>query len=143
MLLQVLIWIAVAIACIVVGKYLGTWLFGAKKEVSGIKRAAQSLSISLREAGLKRIPAMLDEFVVGDADDLFNGLKDLALVLKAGNESIVKELDATFDRCLNAKLSTPEGRALVEAKLNDAKKVAFEIAKAAAPVVATAVIAAL
>jgi hypothetical protein len=37
---------------------------------------------------------------------------------------MIKEVQATFDSMLNKKLSTPEGRALIEAKLAEAKKIA-------------------
>jgi hypothetical protein len=142
MLLQGIVWICVAVACVVAGKYVGTWLFGAKKQISGVKCAMQSLSISLREVGLRRIPEALEGFVVGDVDDLFVSLKDLAVLVKSGNETILKELEGTFDRVLGVKLSSPEGRALIEAKLNEAKKNAIEVAKVVGPVVAKAAVAA-
>ena len=50
------------------------------------------------EHGLKRLPAVLEEFVVGDVDDLFESIKEFAVMLKGGNEAIVKELDGTFER---------------------------------------------
>ena len=70
-------------------------------------------------------------------------IRDLSKLVQAGNEAIVKELEATYERVLAVKLSTPEGRAVLKAKLAEAEKIAVEIAKAAAPVVAAAAIAAL
>jgi hypothetical protein len=141
--MNIILWVLLAVACVVVGKRAGGWLFGAKKQVAGLKRSMQSLAISFREAGLKRLPEALEEFVVGDADDLFANLKDLATILKSGNEAILKELDGTFERVLGVKLSSPEGRALIEAKLVEAKQTAIEVAKVVGPVVAKAAIVAM
>jgi len=52
--------VLVVVGCVVVGKYLGRKFFKTKKEVSGVKRAAQKWSVALREGGLKRIPDMID-----------------------------------------------------------------------------------
>jgi hypothetical protein len=134
MFLQVVIWIVVGIAALVVGKEVGKWLFGAKQNLTNARRAVQSLAISLRQAGLVRVPEVFEEFVVGDVPDLLLGLEDLAKLLKAGNETILKELDQTFERVLGVKLSTPEGRAVIKAKLDEAAKVAVVVAKVAAPV---------
>jgi hypothetical protein len=137
------LWILAVVGCIVIGREIGKWLFGKNTKLHAAKRAAQALSITLREYGLKLIPSLLDDLVVGDAYDMIEKIRDLAKVVQAGNETIVKELEATYDRVLAVKLSTPEGRAVVKAKLAEAEKVAVEIAKAAAPVVAAAAVAAL
>jgi putative component of toxin-antitoxin plasmid stabilization module len=136
--MNLMLWIVVALAAIVVGKEVGKLAFGAKKNLTGMRRAAQSLSIALREAGLTRIPAALENFCVGDLDDLLEGIKELSVTLKSGDGVIMKELEQTFDRMLGCKLKSPEGRALVEAKLAEAKKVALEVAKVALPVVVAA-----
>ena len=113
---------------------------GWKKDVSGLKRFAQTLAIILREHGLKRLPAVLEEFVGGDVDDLFESIKEFAVMLKGGNEAIVKELDGTFERMLYIKLSTPKGRAVLAARLVEAEKIA-EAAKTAAPIAAAVAVA--
>jgi len=140
MILQVVIWCLVAASCLVVGKWLGSKWFGVKKDISGLKRAAQRLSIMFRERGLKRIPTMFDEFVIGDVDDLFQSMKDFAIMVGDGEEAIAKELDGAFERSLTTRLSSPEGRAALKVKLEAAQSIAVEIAKAAAPVVAAAAI---
>jgi hypothetical protein len=73
---------------------------------------------------MRVIPDALDEFVIADANGLLEKLHDLSTILKAGNETMIKEVQATFDSMLNKRLSTPEGRALIEAKLAEAKKIA-------------------
>jgi hypothetical protein len=142
-MVQVLVWVCVAVACFVVGQWIGKKLFGVKKDVSKLKRSMQSLAITLREHGLRRLPEALEEAVVGDVDDIFVAVKDFATVVKAGNEAIVCELEGTFNRMLDNKLTSPEGRALVEAKLNEAKKVAIEVAKVVAPIAAKAAVVAV
>jgi hypothetical protein len=137
------LWILAVAGCIVIGREIGKWLFGKNTKLHAAKRAAQALSIKLREFGLKLIPSLLDDLVVGDAYDMIEKIRDLSKVVQTGNDAIVRELEATYERVLAVKLSTPEGRAVVKAKLAEAEKVAVEIAKAAAPVVAAAAIAAL
>jgi hypothetical protein len=137
------LWILAVVGCIVIGREIGKWLFGKNTKLHAAKRAAQTLSIKLREFGMKLIPSLLDDLVVGDAYDMIERIRDLSKVVQAGNDAIIKELEATYDRVLAVKLSTPEGRAVLKAKLAEAEKVAVEIAKAAAPAVAAAAIAAL
>ena len=136
--LQIVTWVLVAIAALLIGREAGKWLFGAHKNLANLKRSAQSLSIALRDAGLKRLPSILEEFVVGDVPDLLAAINDMAVVAKAGNEAILKELEGTFDRVLDVKLNSPEGRALIKAQLQAAEAVAV----AAAPVIAKAAVAA-
>lgn len=133
------IYFVVAVAALVVGRELGKWIFKGKKDVSQLKRSMQTLAIALREHGLRRLPTALEEAVVGDLDDVFASIKDFATVVKSGNETILKELDGTFERCLGVKLSTPEGRAVVEAKLKEAAKAAVVVAKIVGPIAIAAV----
>jgi hypothetical protein len=142
-MIQLLIWVVLAVMAYFVGREIGKRWFGVKKDVSGMRRSAQQLAIVLREHGLRRLPTMLEAFVVGDVDDLFDDIKTFAEMVKMGNEAIVKELEGTFDRMLGVKLNSPEGRALIKARVEAAEKVALEVAKAAAPIVAAAAIAAL
>jgi hypothetical protein len=143
MVMQVLVWIVVAVLAVIVGKWLGVKLFGAKKDVSNLRRSAQVLSIALRDAGLKRLPVILEQFVVGDVPDLLDSIHEMSIVVKSGNDAILKELADTFDRVLGMKLQSPEGRAAIKIRVLEAEKVALEVVKVAAPVVAAAAIAAL
>ena len=139
-MLQVALWIGLAVVAVLVGKEVGKRLFAGKKNLTSLKRSSQTLAIALREHGLKRLPEVLEEFTVGDVDDLLTSIKDFATVVKAGNEAIVRELDGTFERMLGVKLRSPEGRAWLKAQLAEAEKVALEVA---VPVAAAAVAAAL
>ena len=139
--MSVLMWVLVVLGCVLVGTEAGKLLFVGNDKLASKKRAIQSLSVALREIGMRIIPDALDEFVIADANGLLEKLHDLSTVLKAGNETMIKEVQATFDSMLNKKLSTPEGRALIEAKLAEAKKIAdvvIPIAVTAAKAAATA-----
>jgi hypothetical protein len=124
--------VCVAIAVLLVGREAGKWLFGANTNISNLKRSAQSLAIVLREFGLKLLPTILEAFVVGNVADLLAAINEMATVAKSGNEAILKELDGTFDRVLEVKLRSPEGRALLKAQLQAAEAAAI----AAGPMVA-------
>ena len=134
--MQIVLWALLGLAALLVGKELSKWLFGAKKTFLGSKRAAQSLAIAFRSAGLTWLPVILEEYVVGDATSLFKSIDEAAAVVRNGNDAIMRELEGTFERVLDMKLSTPEGRALVKAKLDLAVAIATpavkEIVKAAA-----------
>lgn len=139
-LMQVLTWAVLASVCLVVGRVVGKKLFGVKKDLSILKRSAQTLAIQLRDMGLKRLPAILEEFVITDVDALLQSIKELAAVVKGGNEAIVKELDGTFERMLDTKLRSPEGRALLKSKLNAIETAAGEMVIAATPMIAAAAV---
>jgi hypothetical protein len=120
-------WILVVIACLLAGREIGKVISdrtnGAndgKRSLSGIKRDAQALAIKLREYGLKLLPTVLEDLVVGDVVDLFNKIKELAAIVRAGDEAVLKELDGTYERVLEKKLATKEGRAVLQAKLAEA-----------------------
>ena len=57
------LWILAVVGCIVIGREIGKRLFGTNTKLYAAKRAAQALSIKLREFGLKLIPSLLDDLV--------------------------------------------------------------------------------
>jgi hypothetical protein len=128
---QIALILVCAVAALVVGKAGGQWLFGAKKDLTKSRRAAQTLAIALREAGLRKIPVALEQYAVGDLPDLLEGIQDLATLVKSGSGPIMQELEKTFENALNVKLQSPEGRALIAAKLAEAVKIAAPIVIAA------------
>ena len=113
----VVIWILAALLCVLVGREIGTWLFGKNEELMAKKRAAQVLATKLRDAGLKLLPALLEDFAVGDVNDLLQKIHDTAKLVEAGSDAIEKELEATYENVLAKKLATPAGLALVKAKI--------------------------
>jgi hypothetical protein len=131
-LFQILLLAAVAFYAVKNFKVFTKIKVKARAKVADYRKDAQEFSIQLRERGFRKIPRILDAFVLdGDARTFFGGLREM---LGEGPDQVLKELDATFDRVLESKLSTPEGRALLRAKLEVAEKVV----KAAAPVVIAA-----
>jgi hypothetical protein len=113
----VVIWILAAIACVLVGREIGKWLFGKNETLTAKKRSAQVLAIKLRAAGLKLLPSLLEDFAVGDVNDLLQKIHDTAKLVESGNDAIERELESTYESVLDKKLATPEGMALVKAKI--------------------------
>jgi len=113
----VVIWILAAVACVLVGREIGKWLFGKNEALTTKKRDAQVLAIKLRAVGLKLLPALLEDFAVGDVNDLLEKIHDLSKLVESGNDAIEKELESTYENVLDKKLATPEGMALVKAKI--------------------------
>lgn len=110
-----------------------------RTKIADYRKDAQEFSIELRERGFRKVPKILDAFVLdGDPRTFFGGLREM---LGEGPDQVLKELDATFDRVLESKLGSPEGRDVLRAKLEVAEKVAvgaIKVAKAVAPVVIAA-----
>ena len=113
----VVIWILAAVACVLVGREIGKWLFGKNETLTAKKRSAQVLAIKLRAAGLKLLPSLLEDFAVGDVNDLLQKIHDTAKLVESGNDAIERELESTYESVLDKKLATPEGMALVKAKI--------------------------
>ena len=111
------IWILAVAVCVLVGRDLGKWLFGANEKLMTKKRAAQKLATVLRDNGLKLLPSLLDDFAVGDVHDMVEKIHDVAKLIDAGSDAIVKELEATYENVLAKKLATPEGLAYIKAKI--------------------------
>lgn len=113
----VVIWILAVVVAILVGREIGKWLFGANGKLMEKKRAAQVLAGKLRAAGLKRIPAFLEAFAVGDVQDMLEQIHDLAKLVEAGSDAITKELEVTYENVLAKKLAMPEGLAYIKAQI--------------------------
>ncbi len=105
-----------------VGFFGAKWLFKKDTEIENRRRGAARLAAVLKAYGLVRIPEFLIDYSVGDYSGMAEKIKSLAEVFLAGEEPVVKEFDAVFDRVLIEKLKTEAGRALIAAKLSDATK---------------------
>jgi len=111
------IWILAVAVCVLVGRDLGKWLFGANEKLMAKKRAAQKLATVLRDNGLKLLPALLEDFAVGDVHDMVEKIHDVAKLIDSGSDAILRELEATYENVLAKKLATPEGLAYIKAKI--------------------------
>ena len=111
------IWILAVAVCVLVGRDLGKWLFGANEKLMTKKRAAQKLATVLRDSGLKLLPALLEDFAVGDVHDMVEKIHDVAKLIDSGSDAILRELEATYENVLARKLATPEGLAYIKAKI--------------------------
>ena len=111
------IWILAVIVAILVGREVGKFLFAENGKLMAKKRAAQVLATKLRDNGLKLLPALLEDFAVGDVQDMIEKIHDIAKLIDAGSDAIEKELEATYENVLSKKLAIPEGLALVKAKI--------------------------
>ena len=124
----VVIWILAVVVAVLVGREVGKWLFGENAKLMQKKRAAQVLAGKLRDNGLKLLPALLEDFAVGDVQDMVEKIHDVAKLVESGSDAIEKELEQTYENVLGRKLATPEGLALIKAKIAE-----IEGAPAAAP----------
>ena len=113
----VVIWILAAVVAVLVGREVGKRLFDVNAKLMAKKRAAQVLAAKLRDNGLKLLPALLEDFAVGDVQDMVEKIHDVAKLVESGSDAIEKELEQTYENVLAKKLATPEGMALIKAKI--------------------------
>jgi hypothetical protein len=113
----VVIWILAAAVAVLIGREVGKWLFGANEKLMTRKRAAQKLAGILRDNGLKLLPQLLEDFAVGDVQDMVEKIHDVCKVVDAGSDAILKELEQTYENVLAKKLGTPEGLAYIKARI--------------------------
>ena len=124
----------VILALIAAVGFLGAkWLFKKDTEIEDRRRGAAKLAASLKAYGLIRIPDFLIDYSVGDYSGMAEKMKTLAEMFVSGEEAVVTELDAVYERVLASKLKSVAGRALVASKLADAKKEADPSVVASAP----------
>jgi hypothetical protein len=123
---------------VVVGWLAAKWLFQKDTEVENRRRGAAKLAASLRAYGLNKIPDFLIDYSVGDYSGMAEKMKSLAEMFLAGEQAVVTEFDAVFERVLTQKLQTEAGRALIASKLSDATKPTDPSAVKAAPAPAVA-----
>jgi|SRR5271157_1083045 len=114
----VVIWLLSALVSVFIGFEVTKWALDANKRLEAKKRDAQKLAAKLREAGLKLIPTLLEDFAVGDWQDAADRIHDIARLIEVGgDDAIMNELNSTFNSQLDAHLATPQGMALVKAKI--------------------------
>lgn len=100
--------------------FLVKWLFEKDTEVENRRRAAAKLAAKLQQVGLKKTPLFLIDYSVGDYSGMAARIHNLAELFLDGEDAVMKEFDAVFQNVLDAKLKTPEGKALIAAKLAEA-----------------------
>ena len=113
----VVIWILAVAVAVLVGREVGKWLFGTNEKLMTKKRAAQKLAGILRDNGLRLLPALLEDFAVGDVQDMVEKIHDVSKIVDAGSDAILKELEQTYEKVLARKLATPEGLAYIKARI--------------------------
>lgn len=106
----------------VVGWLAGKWLFQKDTEVENRRRGAAKLAASLKAYGLAKIPDFLIDYSVGDYSGMAEKMKALAEMFMSGEQAVVSEFDAVFEKVLAEKLKVEAGRTLIASKLADAVK---------------------
>ena len=86
------------------------------------RRGAAQMAMKLSELGLKKVPAFLIDYSVGDYSAMAAKLKDVGSTFLAGEGQVIEEFGKIFENVLEAKLKTPTGRAYIAAMLRDATR---------------------
>lgn len=113
----VLLCLVIAGACVALGKKF----FQVDTEIENRRRGAGQLAAALGKYGLKRIPAFLIDYSVGDYSGCGVRIKNLAELFQSGEAAVEDEFDEVFKQVLFNKMQTMEGRAFVDAVLAEAK----------------------
>lgn len=114
--------VAICILVPLVGFLAAKWLFQKDTEIEDRRRGAIRLCAVLKSYGLVEVPKFLESYAVGDYSGVAHQIKQLAELFLSGEDAVVKEFNRVYERVLDAKLRTEEGRALIAAKLGDAVK---------------------
>lgn len=96
------------------------WFFQKDTEKEDRRRGAAQLAGVLQTYGLQKTPEFLIDYSVGDYSGMTHKIASLAKLFLDGEEAVVKEFQQVYERVLDAKLRTPEGRAYLAARLSDA-----------------------
>lgn len=98
----------------------GILYFKADTRIEDLKVKAQAVSAKMKAFGLKKIPAILDRWVVGDKSGVVAGIIDLVKDLSTDDDAVMRELEDVFGNVLAEKVKTAEGRAAVQSILDAA-----------------------
>lgn len=115
--------IAICVLTVAVGFLAAKWLLQKDEETEQRRRGAAKLAAVLTSLGLKRIPDFLTDYSVGDYSGMAHKIGELSRLFLEGEEAVVKEFEAVFERVLDVRLRTEAGRALIAAKLADTVRV--------------------
>lgn len=120
------VWICVLAFLTVSMLAFGLVVFALKKdtEKEARRRGASKLAGELRALGLKWIPDMLESYSVGDYSGMIKQLANTIRVFLHHPDMVTKEFEQVFDRVLSVKLKSPEARAYISAKLDEARGLA-------------------
>ena len=93
-------------------------LFGANQKLEAGSVPPRRWPPSCVRRASCEIPALLDDYVVGDVRDAVERIHEFARLIEiGGDDAICKELDGTFAGMLAAKLATADGLAFVQAQV--------------------------
>jgi len=111
--------VSVAALVVVVGYLAAEWALKVDTKVEDRRRAANRLAGVMRSLGLRQTPKFLEDYGVGDYSGMGDEIIRLVELFASGEEAVVAEFEKVFERCLDAKLATEEGRAYLGAKLTE------------------------
>lgn len=110
--------IIIAIVVAVVVKYA----LKGRDKVSEFKKLLGTISLSTKDYGMRKIPTILMDISTSDEADAVKLTIDALKLFAQSPETIISELDLTFNSVLQRKLATTEGRNAIQAALAAAPK---------------------
>lgn len=129
--------IAITLLCFIgaaaAAYFLVKWLFKKDEQIEDRRRAAGKLAVELSKVGMVKLPEFLIDYSVGDYSEMLRKMKNTAELATGDPVAFMREFDAVYNRVLEAKLKTEEGRILLAAKLQDASVSTDSKAVAQAP----------
>lgn len=109
-----ILWGAIAFAAAFL---VGRWLYSTdEKVVTRRKRAGQVAQI-YSKFGYTEVPALLTDYSAGAYADLAENFDTYCKTVLKDDTALLAEINKTFGNMLDAQLATPEGLALVQAKI--------------------------
>lgn len=113
----------IAAALLAGGVWAGRQLFRSGFEfdtrVEERRRAAAKLAAVLMQHGLAKVPDLLIDYSVGDYSGMGCKVIEVTKLFLSGEAAVMEEFQQVFSNVLAAKLRTEEGRAYIQAKLDE------------------------
>jgi hypothetical protein len=100
---------------------LGVALFRVDTKIENRRRAAMKLAQILRDWGLKRVPAFLEDYAVGDYSGMLSKIRD-TVELMSDPKAVMLELEPVFETVLEQKLKDPAQRGPTLQRIEELKK---------------------
>lgn len=93
------------------------WLYKKDTEVENRRKAAGKLAVELSKVGFVKLPEFLINYSVGDYSSMLHQMKNITELATGDPAAFMREFESVFNRLLDSKLSTEDGRVLIAAKL--------------------------
>jgi hypothetical protein len=119
-MLQYAVFAVIAVGLGFLAFRFGKLLFRVDTLAENVKRRLLKLSRDCAAAGCTKTAAFIENLIIGDLSGIVAQIEPYLESMTASDQAFADEFSDVFNYVLAKKLSTPEGRAYIKARLDDA-----------------------